>query len=123
MKQQQLVVTLALAACTVLLGACSMLGHRGHHKAETFSCDNLVALGEQYAGSIIYYTKGHYDAKRDVWTDYGPNAKTATIDEVDNYYLPVEDIYNDCVANPKQTLMQAIWKHDHSAMGKHGVGK
>lgn len=79
--------------------------------ADTYTCDDLVTVGEQYAGSVIYYTKGHYDAKHDVWTDYGPDSKSVTVDEVDDYYLPVEDIYDYCVKNPKDTVVNAIHKH------------
>lgn len=98
----------ALAGSLAMLSACDNANNQSY---DTYTCDQLTSLDEQYAGSVIYYTKGHYDAKNHVWTDYGPKGKSVTVDEVDDYYLPVEDIYDYCKQNPKETLSHAIHLH------------
>jgi opacity protein-like surface antigen len=98
-----------LATCLTSMSASAATPPKS---SDTYSCEELVALGEEYAGSVIYYTKGHYDAKHDRWTDYGPGGKSVTVDEEDDYYLPVEDIFDYCVKNPKATVVKAITENN-----------
>lgn len=72
---------------------------------DTYSCDALVNLDYEKVGSVIYYIRGHYDSKHDIWAGYGPG-KQKTIE--DDFYMPVEDIYSYCMKNPKSTVIDAI---------------
>jgi hypothetical protein len=79
----------------------------------TYTCDELTALNYESVGSVVYYVKGHYDAKHDVWTDYGPRSTSETAD-IGKGYVPVEDVYSYCLKNPKDTVVNAITKHKKS---------
>ncbi|MDD5586213.1 MAG: HdeA/HdeB family chaperone [Alphaproteobacteria bacterium] len=106
-------VTFAIAA--IVCVAFSTPSHAAENakaasKYDTYTCDELTSLNYEYVGSIVYYVKGHYDAKRDIWTAYGPKSKSETADIMDDY-IPVQDVYAYCVKNPKDTVINAITKH------------
>ena len=70
------------------------------------------ALAFESVGPVVYYVAGHYDAKHDIWTDYGYKSKTSTAD-VGNAIIPVEEVYTYCLKNPKDTVVNAINKQKH----------
>ena len=76
---------------------------------ETYTCQELVLLGIEEIVPVIYYVAGHYDAKRDIWTDYGPNSKSETAD-VGLVEIPVDEVLTYCRKNPKDTVVNALEK-------------
>ena len=72
---------------------------------DSYSCDELVGLDYEDLGSVIYYIRGHYDAKHDIWVDYSPD-KQKTVE--DDFFIPVEKVYNYCKKNPKSTVVEAL---------------
>jgi len=81
-------------------------------KYEDYTCDELTTLDFESVGPVVYYVRGHYDAKHDIWTDYGYKSKSRTAD-VGNAIIPVEDVYAYCLQNPKDTVINAITKQKH----------
>jgi hypothetical protein len=79
---------------------------------DTYTCDELTTLDFQSVGPVVYYVAGHYDAKHDIWTDYGYKSKTVTAD-TGNVVIPVEDVYAYCLKNPKDTVVSALTKQKH----------
>lgn len=103
-----------LAALTVLyvgLNAPVLAAEAPAVKAgyDTYTCDALTGIRVEDVGPIIYYVAGHYDARHDIWTDYGPGSKTSTAEEY-TVRLPVENIYAYCTEHPKETVANAIMK-------------
>ena len=86
--------------------------------SQTYSCEELTGIDYEYVGSMVYYVKGHYDAKHDTWTDYGPKDKTVTAD-VENEYVPVRDVYAYCSKNPKHAVIKAVGAVKDAAKQKH----
>lgn len=92
----------------VLIAAVSAAEARGlSERHASYTCEELVKHQIEDAGRVIYYVAGHYDSKKDVWTDYAPNHKTETAD-VYEMYLPVDKIYAHCTKNPNDTVSGAI---------------
>ena len=107
--------TLAVAAvaCTALnLPAHAADNTKKASTYEAYTCDELTTLAFESVGPVVYYVAGHYDAKHDIWTDYGYKSKTSTAD-VGNAIIPVEEVYTYCLKNPKDTVVNAINKQKH----------
>lgn len=76
---------------------------------DSYTCDALVDLEYEQIGSVVYYIRGHYDAKNDIWADYAPGKQTVIGED---FYVPVEDIYNYCLKNPENTIVEALTRYN-----------
>jgi hypothetical protein len=113
MKKLLTIATLAVISSGALLSspayADEELAKTAVYGYDTYTCEELADLDYEKVGSIVYYIRGHYDAKRDIWAGYEPGKQTRIEDD---FYLPVEDIYNFCVENPKSTVMEALTNYN-----------
>lgn len=73
---------------------------------DSYTCEDLVDLGYDKAESVVYYIRGHYDAKHGVWADYEPDKQTKVFEE--DFYVPVEQVYAFCKENPGTTVVEAL---------------
>lgn len=73
---------------------------------DSYSCEDLIDFEYDKAESIIYYVRGHYDAKHDIWADYEPSKQKEVFEE--DFYVPVEKVYEFCKKNPKSTVVEAL---------------
>lgn len=113
------VAALALTVGLTGFSSTAMAAEKAQPRDLGLTCQELTDVGEQYAGSLIYYVKGHYDAQKGVWTDYGPKSKTATVDGVEDFYLPVENIFEYCSANPQATVVKALSEYPENLRRHH----
>jgi hypothetical protein len=65
---------LSLAVATIIcvtLSASSYAAEsvKAASKYEDYTCGELTALNFESVGPVVYYVRGHYDAKHDIWTD------------------------------------------------------
>lgn len=110
MKKLLTLATLTAIGCGTFL---STLAYADQEKAttavyngyNTYTCEDLTDLEYEKVGSVIYYIRGHYDAKHDIWAGYTPDKQTKIEDD---FYMPVENIYSYCMKNPKSTVVDAI---------------
>lgn len=73
---------------------------------DSYSCSSFVELDMEKAASVLYYIRGHYDSKHDIWADYEPAKETLVFEE--DFYIPVEHAMTYCKENPKNTVVQAL---------------
>jgi hypothetical protein len=106
-------LTVAAIACAALATpAFAADSQKKVSSYEGYTCDELTTLDFQSVGPVVYYVAGHYDAKHDIWTDYGYKSKSITAD-TGNVVIPVEDVYAYCLKNPKDTVVNALTKQKH----------
>jgi len=77
---------------------------------DSYTCGELVDLEYEQVGSVVYYIRGHYDAKNDIWADYEPSKQTVMEED---FYVPVESIYDYCMKNPKGTVVEALTAYNN----------